>query len=85
MGEWKDPPINVFCPVCGRAVNVIETDRVTCSKAHQDEFMRGAERYYGVEMVVRDDRTGLRYSVPTRYIIENGLDVSELWKFPVVG
>jgi hypothetical protein len=68
-----------LCIMCGLPV----TDgRKTCSERCHEEFIKFAEKTFGVTKKVVDITTGITYNVPTRDIIEIGLDWKDLKKYP---
>jgi hypothetical protein len=68
-----------LCIMCGLSVIA---GRMTCSEKCHDEFIKFCEKKFGIKKKVVDITTGIAYSVPTRVIIEKGLEGKDLINFP---
>lgn len=56
---------------------------ITCGKSCHEEFVKFCEEKFGKVKKVVDRTTNVAYKVPTRYIIEYGLKLKDLPKYPV--
>ena len=71
-----------FCWVCGAPCP--ET-RVTCSDDCHEKLIQILENDFGVYKKVVNMETGKTHKVPTRDIIERGLEQKDLKKYPKWG
>lgn len=70
-----------LCVICNTPVDI--KGKITCSKKCHEEFIKFAEKEFGVTKNVTCNETGKTYQVPTRDIIEKGLKWEELTKYPL--
>ena len=62
--------------------DVVNMQKTTCSDECHDKLVADIENVFEKFKKVVDDETGIAYKVPTKYIIENGLNQQELKNFP---
>ena len=62
--------------------DVTNMQKTTCSDECHDKLVADIEKVFEKFKKVVDDETGIAYKVPTKYIIENGLNQQELKNFP---
>lgn len=63
--------------------DVQNMQKATCSDECHIELVDYLESSFGKVKKVVDIETGIEYCVPTKFIIENGLNTNELKKFPL--
>lgn len=68
------------CIICKTRPIVTGT---TCSRECHEVFVKLCEDAFGVFKEVTDIETGISYKVPTRDIIEKGLNYNNLPKYPL--
>jgi len=73
-------PMPLICLVCGGPVT--EAGRLTCSKECHDKFANLLIFKYGEFKMVCRQRTGERFKVPLRDLIEKVVREQDLDKYP---
>lgn len=62
--------------------DVTFASKTTCSPDCHEKFVNEMESIFGKFKQVVDQPSGISYKVPTRYIIEHGINQNELISFP---
>lgn len=72
------------CIVCGTVYTIGPTSRsMTCSEECHNKLITEIEKKFDKYKKIVDVTTGIAYKVPTRIILENGIDQRQLNTFPV--
>lgn len=71
--------MSMRCLICG---GLAPTGRATCSAAHHEQLVAKLEEHYGKFKKVVRASTGAAFAVPTRDIVERGLNETELDRYP---
>lgn len=70
------------CVICKGPI-IDSNDSITCSTVCHEILVKFLEMVFGTAKKVIDMNTNLEYRIPTRDIIEKGLNHDDLTKYPL--